>query len=594
MDFEVFKNWWCVVYCNADKTDMVVIRSDDLKYYDKILKMIYGSCLFGFNSKRYDNRILNAIISKCDARTVHAVSQAIIDDDESNPFNNYRYWNKFAFSDLYDDWRFGSLKEFESNTGMPIEECSVSFEKEHLTEEDKQEIIKYCIHDVMATCNLYDFRQSYIRSKLVLSDMFNIPLQTALKSTNAKLAAIVMGAVKENRYYDKKFTTPEKVKGYLEKNIPFDILEMFEYFTEDNKEAILFENKIVFGIGGIHSVCSDMIFVQEDSDNLLINIDVTSYYPNLMILFGYISRNVENPTLIKDLYDLRVELKRQSKEEEKLNGKSEKFYLLDSRQDALKLILNTMYGAMKKEYIALYDPSQASSLCYLGQLLLCGLANEIHTKLGAKIIQTNTDGILIKVSRKKESLLKEIVSNWEKMTGFTMEFDNILYFYQRDVNNYIEVTSKTKEPLKLKGKWTNQAIPGRGMPNLNAPITHKAILEYYINNTPIDTTINSCNDIVEFCFTAKTGHNYSKTYHYIKDEPRVANKVNRVVATTDKTYGTLKKYKKTEEGVDRLDKIAEIPENCFLMNGSLDMISHLDKNWYIEFAKGKIKELVRV
>jgi hypothetical protein len=526
---------------------------------------------------------------------LYELSKNIIEhqDDEgfvekADPFNNYTFWNKFNFSDLFDDWRFGSLKEFESNIGMSIKESEISFDRTNLTEAEKEEIIRYCIHDVEATVKLLEFRREYIDSKKMLSEMFNIPLDTALKSTNAKLCALVLEATPKKRVLDNKFVIPMKVEKYLRDNLPSDIIDLFDVLNNDSKEVKLFENNITFGIGGIHSVYSENIVAKSDDEYVLMNIDVTSYYPNLMMKFGYLSRNIAKPEKYKEIYDLRVELKRQAGEEAKLNGKSDKWKLLNAQQNALKLILNTTYGATKNKYNALYDEYQASSLCYLGQLLLAALANKIYATVGATIIQTNTDGILIKVKRSLLEDVRALVKEWEDLTGFTMEEDFIVMFFQRDVNNYIEVTDNPKKPYKLKGKWTNQAE--ESIANLNAPITHEALLLFYTQNVPIEDTINACDDIKKFCLTAKTGRTYTKTYYYYNNEPRVANKVNRVVATTDERCGTLKKYKSVD-GQPRYDKIADVPERCRLVNDDLSMIKDLDRDWYVQFALNKVKEL---
>lgn len=589
-DMEVFPEWWCMVYTNPnDMNEKLVISSDTPNYKEIIKSLIVKRCLIGFNIKGYDLRILNGIIHSCDPYRLYKLSKAIIEKDESDPFNNYTFWNKFNFSDLYDDWRFGSLKEFESNTGMSIKESEIPFDRENLTDEEKEEIISYCKHDVEATVRLLNYRRDYIDSKKTLSEMFNIPLAKALKSTNAKLCAIVLNAEAKSRPLCDRFILPENVKDYVHENLPKSVIDMFEYLSDEGKEVRLFDNTIKFGIGGIHSTLSDNIVTKTDNQSSLINIDVTSYYPNLMMNFKYMSRNTSDPDVYKQIYDLRVELKKQANEEAELNGKSAKWRDLDSKQNALKLILNTTYGAIKNKYNALYDEYQASSLCYLGQLLLASLANKLNKEAGAIIIQTNTDGILVKVVNDNIEKVREIVSEWEKMTGFTMEYDYIKMFYQRDVNNYIEITNNPKKPYKLKGKWSNQAE--ESVANLNAPVTHEAILNYYTKNIPVEETINNCEDIFKFCFTAKTGHTYSKTYHFINEEPRLVNKVNRVVATTNEKYGTLKKYKIDDEGVIRLDKVADIPEHCVLLNDELEMIDTLDKEWYINFAKKKIKDL---
>ena len=65
------------------------------------------------------------------------------------------------------------------------------------------------------------------------------------------------------------------------------------------------------------------------------------------------------------------------------------------------------------------------------------------------------------------------------------------------------------------------------------------------------------------------------------------------MATTNEQLGTLKKFKKGDgiETKDRYDKIAELPEHCYLMNDELEFIDSLDRNWYIDFAKNKIQDL---
>lgn len=600
-DLEVFPEWWCMVYTNPDNMrEKLVITSETPNYKRKIEQLIPARCLIGFNIKNYDLRILNGIMHSCDPSRLYELSKAIIENQDNetfnekgDPFNNYTFWNKFNFSDLFDDWRFGSLKEFESNIGISIKESEISFDKRGLTSDEKEEIIRYCKHDVDATVKLLEFRREYIESKKMLSNMFGIKLSTALKSTNAKLCALVLEAEPKKRALDTKFIIPQRVASYLNKNLPADVIALFDVLNDDSKVVHLFDNEITFGIGGIHSTYSENIVTKSDKDYVLLNVDVTSYYPNLMMNFGYMSRNVPKPEKYKEIYDLRVELKKQAKAEEKLNGKSEKWKILNSQQEALKLILNTTYGATKNKYNALYDEYQASSLCYLGQLLLASLANKLYTNIESLVvIQTNTDGILVKVARADVDRVKHIVSEWENMTGFTMEYDEVPMFFQRDVNNYIEVTDNPKKPYKLKGKWTNQAdIASNAMPNLNATITHEALVLFYTQGTPIEDTIYKCNDIKKFCLTAKTGRTYSKTYYYYDNEPHLANKVNRVVATTDTRCGTIKKYKMCDDGKPRFDKIADVPERCKLLNDNLEMIDDLDRDWYIQFARDKIKEL---
>ena len=655
-EMEVFPTWWCLVYKDHGANKHTVIRSDSPTYKADLINMKMQVTLVGFNIKGYDLRILNAINHDYDPAEVYEVSQAII-NDTPHAFNDFTFWNSYNFTDLYDDWLFGSLKEYEANSGMSIMESEVPFDKRELTETDKLDIIKYCIHDVDATDNLLSYRETYLEGKLALADMFNIPKHTALKSTNAKLDALVLKATKEDRLYSSQYVIPERVETYIKEWIPENVIKAFSKISYDEKEEksfLLFNNLVVFGVGGIHSTLlanedldhlknvynvtngdaislkihkemkkldSANMLVKTEGNKILKNIDVTSYYPNLIMHFGYMSRNVPDPSLYKYIYDLRVKLKKEAKAEKAKNGQSELWKKLNSQQNGLKLVLNTTYGACKNKYNALYDPYQASSLCYTGQLLLSALATELWVKTQSDIIQTNTDGLLIRCDKDVFEQIKSIVSAWEQLVHFTMEYDNVMLFFQRDVNNYIEVTDDDKAPYKLKGKWCNQAgydptNPNRSLSNLNAPITHQAILAYYTKGTPIRETIMACDNLYDFCFTTKTGYTYDKTYHVVNNECVVANKVNRCVATTDKSYGTIYKYKRislpenpTAKQKDaweqkkkkwakkytiplgRMDKCSDIPEHAFLVNDTLEMIPTLDKEWYIAFAEKKLKDL---
>ena len=593
-DMEVFPDWWCLVYRDYETDEHYIITSDE-SYEPLIKRLNVGNFLVGFNIKGYDLRILNAIAHNADPQQVYEVSQSIIDKAD-HVFNDFSYWNKYNFTDLEDDWLLGSLKEFESNSGMDIQETSVPFDKENLTDEEKQDIIKYCIHDVDATYKLFSHRDSYINSKITIAELFNFPVVSVLKHNNAKICAMVLKAEGKRLVQTEEFVIPDKVKDYVTSNLPQDILDLFKIFSERNKPATLFDNDVVFGIGGIHSVCSKNIKAFKTDTKSLINIDVTSYYPNLMMGFNYMSRNVPDPSIFRQIYDMRVEFKKQSKQARKALGEdSPEYIILTKKQEALKLILNTTYGAMKSEFNPLYDPQQASSVCYLGQMLLAALANKLYNNLDLTVVQTNTDGILVYIKNTDIDKMKEYVHEWETMTGFTMEFDDIDKFFQRDVNNYIEVGLDGS--LKVKGKWTNQYNYNpynkkQKLSNLNAPITHLAILKYYTENIPIEDTINAETDIYNFCFTTKTSGKYDKTYYYYKKEPNLANKTNRVVACTNEDCGTIMKYKKPKNGTkERYDKAAEIPEHSYLLNDVPEMIDNLDRQWYIDFAKNKLEDL---
>lgn len=599
-DFEIFPNYWLVVF-HKESIGTVYVDSDDENYRTKIIDIIKGTILVGYNIKHFDLKILNAILSGgYSTEAIKELSDDIITNKSSNlmGYNDYFYWTKFKFIDLFDDM-MGSLKEFESNNGITVKESDVDFEKTNLTKEDKEDVLKYCINDVLSTIELFESRlENYIKPKIVLGDMFGLTLEQSIKATNAKLVALVMNPVDITNLPTPLFKIPENVDEYLKEYVPEDILT---YYTSthmeqiDKFEKVIFDNKIIFGLGGLHSTLSDDALIVESNDDMtLYNIDVTSYYPNLIIHYNYMSRKVvQDKNKYADIYKQRLDAKREMKKHSK---GSDEYNRLDAIQGSLKLVLNTFYGAMKNKYNKLFDFYQASNVCILGQLLLTALANELYNKIGAIIVQTNTDGILMYIKNERLEKAQEIVKQWEERTKLFMEWEQVEKFIQRDVNNYIEIKYNPNEndmdkKTKLKGKFCNQAFDSPN--NLNAPITHKAIVAYYRDGIDIETTIKSSKDILDFCFTCKTGLTYDKTFHFYKGEMFKVNKVNRVIATTNKDYGTIKKYK-LEDGKDRFDKQAEISDHSKIINDDISTYKfedlEIDYNFYIDFTKNKLLE----
>ena len=84
------------------------------------------------------------------------------------------------------------------------------------------------------------------------------------------------------------------------------------------------------------------------------NWDVASYYPSLMIINGYTSRSIPSPQKFEEVYHKRIAAKK--------SGDTD-------TANALKLVLNTTYGATLNRYNDLYDPLMARSVCISGQLM---------------------------------------------------------------------------------------------------------------------------------------------------------------------------------------------------------------------------------
>ena len=325
------------------------------------------------------------------------------------------------------------------------------------------------------------------------------------------------------------------------------------------------------------------------------NWDVASYYPSLMIINGYTSRSIPSPQKFEEVYRKRIAAKK--------SGDTD-------TANALKLVLNTTYGATLNRYNDLYDPLMARSVCISGQLYLLELANHLLTDIpDLKVVQLNTDGIMVEFDDSQYSDVKAIIDEWQERTHFVLEEDNIRKIVQKDVNGYVEIQpsgkAKTKGGYLVRGVLTNANIDftQMGLPawenmsggafniNNNAVIVAKAIREFFVNGTPVEETIGGCDDIFQFQLIAKAGAKYREAYHLVAGEKQSVQKVNRVYATSDTRYGKLFKVKAED---DATAKIEMLPEHCIIDNDNHLTIEDVDKSFYIEMAKKRINDFLGI
>lgn len=584
-DFEVFAHDWLVVFKEIETGEYTAIWNDP---YQVQWFMERNPLLCGFNNKHYDNYILKAVLSEYDPEIVKEVNDLIILKGIPGWSIEFLKERKIYFDsfDLMDDMQQGlSLKAIEAHLGMNIEETEVDFNIDRpLTEKERELTEKYCKADVDATEKLLYLRESYLQNKLNLGDIAGISPVDALYATNAKLTAIYLKAERRSWNDERAYEYPKQL---LKEYIPNEVLNFFDRMKDSNvPDDELWSSKIdiqvgecpvTIGYGGIHGAIPH--YIEESTENRTIrNKDVASYYPNIIRCMGYYSRNMLNPELYAKTIANRVEAKK--------NGDK-------ATANALKLILNTTYGAMLNEYNDLYDPLMGRSVCITGQLFLLELSEHLIAECPTlKIIQLNTDGIMVSLDNSDEKKWQEITQEWQDRTGFELEEDFIKKIVQRDVNNYIEIPSTEGEP-KVKGGELVRGIAQAGAFNVNnnAVIIAKAIQNYFMNGTTPEETIEGSVDILEFQYIAKASSKYSAVYQETNAGMENAQRCNRVYAGKDKTAGTLVKVH-AETG--RLAKIPNLPTHCLIDNQNVATLDMVDKKWYVKQAWKKINDFIGV
>jgi hypothetical protein len=238
----------------------------------------------------------------------------------------------------------------------------------------------------------------------------------------------------------------------------------------------------VFGLGGIHgSVESEVI--ESDDDHVIVDLDVTSYYPNLAITNSFHPQH-----LGKDFVSIYKFLFEQRKSYPKKSAESA----------MLKLALNGVYGDSNNQFSVFYDPLFTMSITLNGQLLLCLLAEGLMHIEGLRLIQVNTDGLTVRVPRTHKVLVDLARMAWQERTGLNLEEAVYKAMMVRDVNNYIGVfengSTKRKGAYEYNMGWHQNA---GGL--VIAKVAEKVLVE----GAPIRQTVEQWPDIMDFMLRTK-------------------------------------------------------------------------------------------
>ena len=567
-DFEVFKYDWLVVMINPFKHEKKVIVNDkeELRRYFKNNRELIWS---GYNVRHYDQYIMKAILAGFDP---WEMNDFIIKENQpgwkfSSLLNKYRFIN-------YDVALLNkSLKQLEGFQGHNIHETGVDFRIDRkLTKAEIDETIKYCTNDVEEAINIWLECKSDFDAQLGLVKMFEMPL-AAMSKTKAQLSAEVLECVRQERDDEwDLFTLP-----CLVLNNP-KYKKIAQWFlnkeNQDYKKSLTADVAGVphqFGWGGLHGALEKYHHLCKPWE-LLLHVDVGSYYPSLMIFWNLLTRNARKPELFKYIYDYRMELKHAGKKKE---------------QAPLKIVLNGTYGICKDKNSKAYDPRNANLICVNGQLLLLDLLEKLEQNvLSFELIQSNTDGLIIKINRKDFDSVDDICYEWESRTKMNLEFDYIKEIYQKDVNNYVFIQYDDK--VERKGGYVKELT---SIDN-DLPIINRALVDYMLKGISPEKTIRECNDLMQFQKICKlTGK-----FDYVTDTSgeHFTNKCYRIFASKDQKDDAIYKVKLNgKNGEPQYFKFTNTSEKSFIENGEVKgkpIPKKLDLDWCINLAKERLEQ----
>ena len=413
------------------------------------------------------------------------------------------------------------------------------------------DMMHYNRNDCFIVCEIIRLNPDEIKSRYSISKVYNVDVLNASRSK--------IGDVMFEKYYSEfSGLRPDQWKGQKTertimalKKVIFPFIDFktdnLKQFLEEIKSVKLtrvskdeFERNVKIGdvvytmaTGGLHSQDRPMEIwstsnygldingtvpsstgelLKEDNENfVLVHSDVNSMYPSIMTAY-----QVSPAHLVQDVFakligwmkDTRVQVKHS--EEDFINGIPRDVLAL-----VLKITINSIYGKFSFSAGSLYDRLATLKVTINGQLMVLMLCEELELN-NIHIVSANTDGIMVKVYDKDWDKFNEITSKWQENTKLKLDNDILHCLIAKDVNNYI-AQFRTKKGLKLelKGAFDPLMYAKDLSKGYSMPIVPKAVLDYFINKTPIMTTLRSAKNILDFCSTQNVGREWHVEQEYI-------------------------------------------------------------------------------
>lgn len=417
---------------------------------------------------------------------------------------------------------YGGRMHAEKMQDLPIKPY------EYIEPEQRSIIAKYCANDLVTTALLYEKIRERIELREMMSQEYGVDLRS---KSDAQVAEAVLSAevermtgqkpVKQNiNYSGFRYAAPSYI-GFRSEYLT-GILSMvkdawmavdhngYVQIPEQIEKCVIAigDGRYKIGIGGLHSQEKTVSWYSDDEHEIY-DIDVVSYYPNLMLNMRMYpdSMGPEFLTVFRNILDRRVAAKRRASwlkaritEIGKLQDDDTRHQLLElknelshqtAQQESLKISLNGTFGKTSSKYSVLYNPILTMQTTITGQLSLLMLI-ELFEEFGIKVISANTDGIVTYCPVAKRPLMPKIIAAWEKRTGLQMEETTYKSIHFRDVNNYIAV--KTDGKVKTKGVFAETSL----MKTPQNEICSEAVCKFLCDGTQIADTLRDCKDIRKF------------------------------------------------------------------------------------------------
>ena len=594
-DIEVYPNVFTMAVEHAEHPlrwsfEISPWRNDSSKLIDFFtwLKM-QDARMVGFNNLGFDYPVVHTMIrmGHATAETLYAKAQAIFQSSDTDDrwVHGVRPDDRFVEQiDLFKIHHFDnkarstSLKALEFNMRLKNVSDLPFPPGTPLDREQTIQLKQYNAHDVTATKSFYHETLDMIRFREEMCQKY--PGKDWINFNDTKIGKEYFilrleqaGVSCYNFGTDGRTPrqTPRPVINLADAILPWITFEQPEFnrvlhwlkqqsitetkgvFTDLTATVAGFD--FVFGLGGIHGSVENRV-VESDDDNVVIDLDVASYYPNLAIANDFYPAHLGKSfaAIYKDLYEQR------------------KGYAKGTAENAmLKLALNGVYGDSNNRFSVFYDPLYTMTITLNGQLLLCLLAEQLIKIPQTELVQINTDGLTIRTPRVYQDHVNTVVKWWEDVTKLQLEAAEYKSMMIADVNSYVAVYQNGK--VKRKGRYEYNVAWHQNASSLVVPKVAEKVL---IEGAPIRQTIEQWPDIMDFMLRVKV----PRSSHLLWGEDKVQNTTRYYVAKGGKPLTKVMPPLKGKTDWRRIN--VESGWAVQVCNDMDDAVLPVDFDWYVQ------------
>lgn len=572
MDSETLPNYALFSFKNVDTCEYTRFRRNEPDAPARLMSFLHqpDSTFVGFNNKSFDDVIASAF---CVGRTEQEIKR-IANDIIENRLQPWAARRKYSLPDIGFDSidlievapSFVGLKAYGARMHMPLLQDMPLAHDQDITPEQRPVVDSYCDNDLDTTEELLKRLDSQLLLRVQMSRQYGVDLRSKSDSQMAEQAYIRTLDLqrKENEVprtitYTPpafiKFENPQ-LQALLERTAGH-VFDMNQNTGHVVLPDFLGAEQVVFGsgayqlgVGGIHST-HDKSVCHVAGGDALFDIDVTSYYPSIILNCGLVPAGLGKPFLdeYRRIYDTRVAAKRAG---DKVT------------MDTLRIALNGTFGKLASRWSVLYAPDLMLAVTLTGQFTLLMLIEKLEW-VEAQIVSANTDGIAIRCSKEAFPAVEKTVAEFTELSGYNFEYTHYRALAMKDVNSYFAV--KADRSLKVKGIYAPLSLSK----NVSAQVCSDAVGQWLARGVSFRETIQNAHFTAFLSARNVTGGG--------EQSGRYLGKVVRWYQSTDETLEPLR-YVKNGNKVPKTDGARA----CMDISGIIRHPADLHYGWYYREA----------